>query len=392
MPSVRSAEILRASLPAVREAIGEITTVFYDRLFAAHPELLRDLFNRGNQANGTQRRALAAAFVAFAAATVDPAIDRTFLDRIAHKHVSLGITHEQYPIVRTHLVGAIRQVLGDAATEPVIAAWDEVYTRMAEELIGIEAKLYASAGVEPGDTGRAFRVVGRTRVTEDVSTFELRAADGLPAPAFRAGQYVSVRVELADGAARIRQYSLSSACADPLRISVKRVADDPAGEVSTFLHTRVGVGDRLQVSHPFGDVTLDDEDGPLLLASAGIGCAPINAMLAQLAAERSTRQVMVVHADRDERADPFVELEKLVAHLPNATAHVWYEHPGRPWPADRTGYADLRVLPIPASVTAYLCGPTPFLRAMRAHLRELGVRGDRVHYEVFGPDTWLDAD
>lgn len=60
MLSEQSAATVRATLPAVGAAIGDITERFYARLFAAHPELLRDLFNRGNQAAGTQKQALAA--------------------------------------------------------------------------------------------------------------------------------------------------------------------------------------------------------------------------------------------------------------------------------------------------------------------------------------------
>ncbi|WP_190813854.1 hypothetical protein [Saccharopolyspora pogona] len=83
------------------------------------------------------------------------------------------------------------------------------------------------------------------------------------------------------------------------------------------------------------------------------------------------------------------DLDQLVAKLPNATAHVWYEGPEGPWPANRTGLVDLTAISIPEGVTAYLCGPLPFLRAARAQLRELGVPAADIHYEVFGPDLWL---
>jgi len=59
MLSETSTATVRATLPAVSGAVGEISSLFYDKLFAAHPELLRDLFNRGNQANGSQQQALA---------------------------------------------------------------------------------------------------------------------------------------------------------------------------------------------------------------------------------------------------------------------------------------------------------------------------------------------
>ncbi|MFI9202028.1 globin domain-containing protein [Streptomyces sp. NPDC053048] len=395
MLSPKSSEIVRATLPAVGGAIGEITPLFYDKLFAAHPELLRDVFNRGNQADGSQQRALAGAVAAFATALVEHPGTRpdVMLARIAHKHASLGVTREQYPVVQRHLFAAIAEVLGDAVTDEVAAAWDEVYWLMANALIALEARLYEEAGVLLGATWRPYRVVARHRETPEVTTFLVRPDDGRPLPAARPGQYVSVQVALPDGARQIRQYSLSGLPEDALQFSVKRVSGDPAGEVSTHLHDHVAVGDVLSLSHPFGDVTLDDGDAPLLLASAGIGCTPMIGMLTHLAATGSTRRVIAVHADRDESSHAFrTDLEQLVAKLPDADAHVWYERPEAPRPADRTGLADLSVLDVPAGTTAYLCGPLPFLKSARAQLLTAGVAAADIHYEVFGPDLWLGAD
>src|SRR5690606_32254028 len=71
MLSPKSAEIVRATLPAVGGAIGEIAEVFYRKMFTAHPELLRDLFNRGSQAVGEQQQALAGSIAAFATTLVE---------------------------------------------------------------------------------------------------------------------------------------------------------------------------------------------------------------------------------------------------------------------------------------------------------------------------------
>lgn len=392
MLSPRSTEIVRATLPAVGGAIGEITPLFYDKLFADRPELLRDLFNRGNQANGTQRQALAGAIAAFATALVEHPETRpdAMLSRIAHKHASLGITRDQYPLVHKHLFAAIVDVLGDAITPAVAAAWDEVYWLMANALIAIEARLYAEAGTPDGDTRVPCVITGRIQETAEVITFLVRPLDGRPLPASRPGQYVSVQVELPDGARQIRQYSLSGHPDDALQFSVKRVAGDPDGEVSQHLHDRLGVGDTLLISAPFGDVALEDGDGPVLLASAGIGCTPMIGMLSHLAATGSTRRVIAVHADRSESTHAFrTDLRQLTAKLPDAVAHVWYEEPEAGHPADRTGRADLSLVDIPAGTTAYLCGPLPFLRSARTQLLAAGVAAADIHYEVFGPDLWL---
>jgi nitric oxide dioxygenase len=116
MLSEQSAATVRDTLPTVGAALGAITERFYAGLFAAHPELLNDLFNRGNQAAGTQRQALAGSIAAFATHLLDHPEQRpdAMLHRVAHKHASLGITPEQYDVVHEHLFAAIAEVLGDA--------------------------------------------------------------------------------------------------------------------------------------------------------------------------------------------------------------------------------------------------------------------------------------
>ncbi|WP_328757316.1 globin domain-containing protein [Streptomyces sp. NBC_00271] len=393
MLSEQSAATVHATLPAVGAAIGDIADRFYERLFAAHPELLRDLFNRGNQASGTQRRALAGSIAAFATHLVERPDERpdVLLNRIAHKHASLGIAPEQYATVREHLFAAIAEVLGDAVTPEVEAAWDEVYWLMANALIAIERRLYAQHGDGRGGW-RVWEVVERVEETADVATFRLRPADGGPLPDFRAGQYVSVRVELPDGAHQIRQYSLSCAPGSPVRqIGVKRVhgeASGPDGEVSNHLHTRVHVGSTIELSAPYGDLVLDDTDAPVLLASAGIGVTPVIAMLEQLALTGHRAPVTVVHADRSPadhalRADH----EAYAAKLADAAVHFWYEQNAEG--AGRPGRADFSSVAVASGTRAYLCGPLPFMRAVRGQLIDKGVAPADIHYEVFGPDLWL---
>ncbi|MGQ4374590.1 globin domain-containing protein [Streptomyces sp. SAS_267] len=397
MLSEQSAVTVRATLPVVGAAIGEITERFYGRLFSAHPELLRDLFNRGNQAAGTQRQALAGSIAAFATHLVGHPDERpdAMLSRIAHKHASLGVAPEQYEVVHEHLFAAIVEVLGDAVTAEVAAAWDEVYWLMANALIAIEKRLYD----ENADDGslRPWVVTERVEETADVATFLIRPADGAPLPDFRAGQYVSVGVELPDGARQIRQYSLSRAPGSPeRRISVKRVragengVTSPEGEVSGHLHAHVREGSVLEVSAPYGDLVLDDTDAPLLLASAGIGVTPMIAMLEQLTISGHKAPVTVVHADRSPAEHALrADHEAFAGELADAETHFWYERPEPGHPAERTGLADLSAVTVRPGTHAYLCGPLPFMRAVRTQLLAKGVPASDIHYEVFGPDLWL---
>ncbi|WP_407285154.1 globin domain-containing protein [Streptomyces sp. BP-8] len=401
MLSEQSAPVIKATLPVVGAAIDEITGRFYRKLFDAHPELLRDLFNRGNQANGAQRQALAGSIAAFAGMLLEHPDTRpdVMLARIAHKHASLGVTSDQYKIVNEHLLAAVADVLGEAVTPQVAAAWDEVYWLMANALIAVEARLYEQHGTPEGGTWQPMTVVARHEETPHTLALTLRPADGSPARAFRPGQYVSVQVELPDGARQIRQYSLSAAPGAPeWRITVKHVREGPgpAGEVSSWLHDRARVGDVLPVSAPFGDLTLPAGDGPLLLASAGIGATPMLAMLHHLADTGSSRQVVVVHADRSPADHAHRdELRRLVGTLPHASLHLWYEEAAQqasasaPPVAVSAGRADIGGMPLPEGITAFLCGPLPFMRTLRGDLLGRGVPPQAIHYEVFGPDLWL---
>lgn len=179
MLSEQSAATVRATHPAVGAAIEQITERFYARLFDAHPELLRDLFNRGNQASGAQKSALAGSIAAFAGHLVEHPDQRpdAMLSRIAHKHASLGVVPEQYPVVHEHLFAAIAEILGAAVTPEVAAAWTEVYWLMANALIAIEKRLYEESGSQEF---RKWEVVGREEETADVVSFRVRPVDGSP--------------------------------------------------------------------------------------------------------------------------------------------------------------------------------------------------------------------
>ncbi len=140
------------TLPVVGAHIGVISKVFYEKLFAAVPSLRTNLFNGTNQANLTQQQALASSVASFATMLVmqEPRDIDAIMARIAAKHASLGVTSDLYEVVRTHLFAAIVEVLGDAVTPQVAAAWDEVYTLMANSLAEQESQLYQDVGVTEG--------------------------------------------------------------------------------------------------------------------------------------------------------------------------------------------------------------------------------------------------
>ncbi|GAB49347.1 globin domain-containing protein [Mobilicoccus pelagius] len=395
MLSAQSAEIVKATAGVVAENAVAITSRFYPEMFAAHPELL-DVFNRADQALGDQPQALAASVVAYAVHLVDPGAPsfEPVLERIAHKHVSLGITAPQYTIVGHHLMQAIGEVLGDAVTPEVAMAWDEVYWLFALQLVAKEASLYTEKGVDPDHPWREMTVVERRdEVPDEVVTFTLRPVDGEPVPAHRAGQYVTVNAHLTDGSTQPRQYTVSSGPRpDTVQITVRRVratGDAPAGVVSNHLLDECPVGSTLEVSVPCGDVVLDDDDAPLVLVSAGVGITPMAAILDDLAERRPSRRVILAHADRSAASHALYETTTATAAgLADVTTHLWYEEVADDGRGARPGFMDLSDLDVPAGAHVFMCGPLPFMRDARRTLIRKGVAPENIRYEVFGPDLW----
>ena len=213
---------------------------------------------------------------------------------------------------------------------------------------------------------RPLRVSTVVAETPTVTSLYLSTQDGSPLPAARAGQYVSVR--LPDG---VRSYSLSAA-PGTYRISVKK-----EGTVSRRLFS-VRPGEILETAAPRGEFVLDEGDGPVLLLSAGIGVTPVLAMLHDLAARRSEREVWWVHATRSPASHALAaEAHELLTSLPRGREHVVYTAS-----AGRLTETKLKALSLPPNATAYVCGPAAFMTAMREALTAIGVADVRT--ELFG--------
>lgn len=384
--SSTSRSVIEATLPLVGSNIDTISQVFYKRLFQAVPSLT-DVFNRTNQANGAQQRALAGSVASFASLLVSeqtPDID-AIMARIAAKHVSLGVRTGHYEIVRTHLFAAIAAVLGEAITPQVALAWHEVYTLMANSLVEQENALYARHGVEPGEIWRPVVVTDHVYDGAHAATLCLRSPDGAPLPSFLPGEYISVRLPLPDGTQQIRQYTVfPGRNRGEWAITVKRVAD---GLVSPILCDRMRPGDRLLVSAPVGSVVIEDRNDPLFLVSAGVGVTMTVAALYDLVQRGSTRSVDVLHIDRVpyEHAHR-TEMSALVARLPDARIRVRYTEYEELRSGGRT---PLSGMPIPPNAQTYVCGPIPFMRLIRSDLIRAGLAPESIHFEAFAPGSWF---
>ncbi|WP_156289958.1 NO-inducible flavohemoprotein [Oceanobacillus salinisoli] len=389
-------DIVKSTVPVLQEFGTTITKRFYETMFENHPEL-KNIFNQTNQRKGNQPKALANAVLA-AAKYIDnleeilPAVKQ-----IAQKHRSLNIKPEQYPIVGENLLFAIKDVLGDAATDDIINAWANAYEVIADVFISVERDMYEEVQNLPGGwVGyRDFKVVEKVVESDVITSFYLQPADGGEIPPYQPGQYITVKAEIEkEPYTHLRQYSLSDAPGENYyRISVKRedaTGDNPAGVVSAFLHNNIKKGSMIPISAPAGDFVLDQTDSrPLVLLSGGVGLTPMMGMLETVIKEQSDRDVYYIHATRNGKFHAMKNRVNEIAHnYQQVTSYTVYDDPVEGDQFDKKGYIDYEWLAsiLPTEDAAfYFCGPKGFMRAMYQNLIQFGVSNDDIHYEIFGP-------
>lgn len=406
MLSEKTISTIKSTVPVLEVHGTAITTQFYQMLFTNHPELL-NIFNHANQKQGRQQAALANAV--YAAAQYIDRLEEILpvVKQIAHKHRSLGIQAEHYPIVGKYLLAAIKEVLGDAATDEILDAWAEAYGMIAGAFIGVEDQMYAQAENQTGGWAdfRPFRVERKIQESDVITSFYLIPEDGKAIASFEPGQYISIKLNIpGEEYTHIRQYSLSEAPGKPYyRISVKREDEmdgRPAGKVSYYLHEQVKEGEILYLSAPAGEFILNRQDKrPVVLISGGVGLTPMVSMFNTLVETETDRQVTFIHAARNGLSHALRnEVEGLARPNPQVSAFWCYEAPtAEDQESDayhKAGFIDLPWLQskIPSKdASFYFCGPLPFMKAVNSALSEWGVPGSDIHFEFFGPAAALEG-
>src|SRR4051794_13834557 len=194
MPGALSDEtiqLVKATVPALEGNGLAITDRMYERLFRT-PEI-RDLFNQSHHGEtGSQSKALAVAILAYARNIENLGVLASRVERITQKHVGLHILPEHYPHVADALLGAIKDVLGEAATEPILAAWGEAFCSPPVLLTARGAAISPQLAAAPGGWRgwRAFTVEGARHESEIIRSLVLVPADGGPILRHRPGQYL----------------------------------------------------------------------------------------------------------------------------------------------------------------------------------------------------------
>jgi len=395
MMTQQQKDLVKATVPVLKEHGILLTTHFYSRMFAHNPEL-KNIFNMGNQQNQKQQTALAMAVLAYAEHIEDPSVLFPVVDSIGHKHTSLAIRPEHYSIVGKHLIASIQEVLGEAATPALLEAWATAYKQLADLMSGHEQKLYNQQVEKKGGWSgwRPFRVDKKQEESEEITSFYLYPSDGGPVADFHPGQFISLRLFLPQlNLIQPRQYSISCAPNGTYyRISVKKEtgSQHPDGLISNRLHTHTQEGDHIELSAPAGNFTLKHESNrPQVFISGGVGQTPLMAMLEALTVQKTDIPITWIHGCRNEQVHAFKDrIKEIGRNNANVKQHIFYDNVQVHENHIHQGWVSLDQLPNALLYTQaqfYICGPAPFIKKHVGYLTEKGVNRDSIFFEEFGP-------
>ncbi|WP_038177365.1 NO-inducible flavohemoprotein [Vibrio pacinii] len=384
-------EVVKSTIPLLESAGPALTEHFYQRMFNHNPEL-KDIFNMTNQKTGRQSVALFEAIAAYAKNIENLSALTTAVERIAHKHTSFNIQAEHYQVVGHHLIETLRELASDAFTPQVEEAWTAAYLFLAQIFIDREGELYLQRKQAVGgwQNARRFVVKEKKPESEFVTSFVLVPEDGGTVLDYQPGQYIGIELKPKGSQYKeIRQYSLSQKPnGQDYRISVKREVGAHNGVVSNYLHDDVDQGDVVSLYPPAGDFFYQEKGQPVVLISAGVGVTPIQAMIQSLAHQKK-KEVTVLYSCNGDKQHTFKQESAQLAQSNQWPQYTWYLNQTG---ADFSGQIDITLiakeLPL-AKGDFYLCGPVGFMESVVRQLEQAGVERDRIHYEVFGPHTYL---
>jgi propane monooxygenase reductase subunit len=163
----------------------------------------------------------------------------------------------------------------------------------------------------------------------------------------------------------------------------------PDGLFSHFLDTRLVVGDRLDLTGPFGVFTLrEGYDADLVFVGGGAGMAPILSLLRSMAERGVGRRATYYYGAR-RRRDLCLEdeLRALEERLPGFRYVPALSEPDGDdaWDGEVGFVTDVvkRYETDLANAHAYVCGPPPMVEAAMPMLSGLGLPAKRIYYDKF---------
>ena len=233
----------------------------------------------------------------------------------------------------------------------------------------------------PALTTLPLRVAETRLLNPLIRLLRLEHTEGAALPGWTPGAHIQVQVQLPDGQADWRHYSLidlEGVAGTPgfaprgYTIAVRREEGGRGG--SRFMHDGLQAGDRLTIQAPRNDFPLDDHAARAVLLAGGIGITPLASMAARCRAQG--RPVALHYAGRSRTLLAFADdLQAMLGA--DLRLHADDEAIGQG--LDIAALLDGMASDEPL----YVCGPKPLLDAVLAATQARGWAPGRVHFELF---------
>lgn len=389
-------KIIKSTAPVLAEHGYEITKTMYKNMFKNHPDI-KTLFNQSHQLEidgkkANQPSVLAASVHAYASNIDNLGVLGAAVERIAQKHVSLNILPEQYPIVGTELLNAIKEVLGDNATPEIMEAWKNGYFFLADILIEREKKIKNESLEKTGgwEGWREFEIFKKEKESSEITSFYFKPVDGKNITPWKAGQFIGIRIGNENGETQ-RNYTLSCAPnSEYYRISLKHHSNpEHLGEVSHKLVTSYEIGDKVSFSVPCGDFYFDEKlhsEKPLVLVSGGVGITPMISIIEHMNKNSLKNPIFLLTGYRNKSVEPWHDyLDQLSKKNINFNVHhVYSDENVTDYPTGHVTIEHIKqVAPVKDSIF-FICGPPEFMENSIQGLKSENVDITNINYESFG--------
>ncbi len=255
------------------------------------------------------------------------------------------------------------------------------YEDLTIELLNFDEEMIRSG--LPIQQGVA-EVVANEPVTHDMRHLVLKLIEPGEIKFFP-GQYMDITIPGTDA---VRSFSMANTNSREGGLLEFVIKVYPDGQFSQFLDSQVAVGDRLDLTGPFGVFTLREGDSDLVFVGGGAGMAPILSLLRSMAERGLSRPATFFYGARGRQDLCFEsELRDLEEKLPSFRYLPALSEPaeGDGWTGETGLITDVvkRHADDLAGAHAYVCGPPPMVEAAIPLLSSLGVDDKRIYYDKF---------
>lgn len=191
---------------------------------------------------------------------------------------------------------------------------------------------------------------------------------------FQAGQYVNLEVDALGGLSRAFSLANAPRTEDVIELNVRIVR---GGQVTTWLHESLAVGDRLRLSGPYGRFFVKKSaELPMIFMAGGSGLSSPKSMIEDLLNDGCTLPITLVYGQRS-RVELYYDAEfrALAERHPNFTyvPALSDESSDSDWPGQRGFVHDAAKRHFNNDFRghkAYLCGPPAMIEACVATLMQ----------------------